>query len=99
MGKPELGNAKVQQRDETKAALIQGWLCSVEGLHAMGSKRFRTVIQTDESLSPKSSWANSEAWAVLKSPDLLSILERSCRQFVHGPANAEPPPKAKPIHE
>lgn len=48
-----MGNAKVLQRDETKAALIQGWLCSVEGLHAMGSKRLRTVIQTDESLSPK----------------------------------------------
>ncbi|KAF2983494.1 hypothetical protein EK904_005687 [Melospiza melodia maxima] len=52
-GKPELGNAKVLQRDETKAALIQGWLCSVEGLHAMDSKSLRTVIQTDESLSPK----------------------------------------------
>lgn len=44
----------------------------------MGSKRLRTVIQTDESLS-KASWADSEAWTVLKFPDQLSILERSCK--------------------
>lgn len=52
---------------------------SEEGLHTMGSKRLRTVIQTDESWSPKPSWAHSEAWAVLKAPDQLSILERSCK--------------------
>lgn len=44
----------------------------------MGSKRRRIVIQTDESLSLKPSWADSEAWAVLNSPDQLWALRRGC---------------------